>query len=253
MRKLIIEIQKGGLGDHFFFSHLPRIAKETGVYDEVYISNASLFRHPDYRKLVWETNPYINGFVDEPGIFHFTETVTERENLLDRIMLLYGLDDGKRFHEPEVYYRPVVKPELKNAVIYDPNFISYTGDLANGKPIETWLSQNHVTVDFQMKQLNKRSLSIRPTAASLETTSLFDFCSVIVSAKKIYCLNTGTPSLAAALNIPVTVFYGKGLEERYRHSKMHQYICLGSNYGFKETLIKWTVRLLRKFIPLGTP
>ena len=28
-KTLIIEIRKGGLGDHLFYSHLPRIAKQT--------------------------------------------------------------------------------------------------------------------------------------------------------------------------------------------------------------------------------
>ena len=61
---LIIEIRKGGLGDHLFYSHLPRIAKQTKAFDKVYISNHSFFRHPDYKNLVWELNPFIDGFTN---------------------------------------------------------------------------------------------------------------------------------------------------------------------------------------------
>ena len=251
MKILILEIQKGGLGDHLFYSHLPRIAKETGRFDKVYISTHSIFRHPDYQKLVWETNPYLDGFVEQKGIFHFPEEVSDSDNLLDRIMLLYGLDDGIRFHEPEIYYSPTLKPELQDKKIYDPNFISYTGDLSNGKPIEKWLLQNNEIINLQMTKMGKRHLGIENTN-TLEPLSLFDFCSVIVSAKKIYCLSTGTGTLAAALKVPVTVFYGTGLLKKYRHSKMHTYICLGSNLTWYNKLKKWLILFFKRFILIGT-
>lgn len=253
MSRLIIEIKNGGLGDHLFYSHLPRIAKETGAFTEVYISSHSIFRNQQNRRLVWETNPYLDGFTDEKGIFHLPDILGNDENLLDRIMLSYGLDDGKRFHEPEIYYKPAPKKGLEAAVIYDPNFISYTGDLANGQPIEQWLHQNRETVHFQMKQLNKRCLGINTALGTLSADSLFDFCSILVSAKHMYCLTTGTPTLAAALGIPVTVFYGKGHDSRYRHSRLHRYVYLGSNYGPVEITKKWLTLFLKKFIPMGTP
>ena len=71
-KKLIIEIRKGGLGDHLFYSHLPRIAKETGAFDSVYISNHSFFRNEDYKKLIWESNPFVDGFTEDRGVFHFS-------------------------------------------------------------------------------------------------------------------------------------------------------------------------------------
>ncbi|MCK4823535.1 hypothetical protein KA005_47730, partial [bacterium] len=43
-KTLVIQIPFGGLGDHLFRSHVPRIAKKTGQYDRVYISNHSVFR-----------------------------------------------------------------------------------------------------------------------------------------------------------------------------------------------------------------
>lgn len=252
MNILILEIQNGGLGDHLFYSHLPRIAKETKAFDKVFISNHSIFRNADYKKLVWEMNPYLDGFTDEKGIFHLPEKISKEENLLDSIMLLYNLDDGLRFHEPEIYFEPVINKELRNAVIYDPNFISYTGDLASGQLIDNWFSENNVEVAYQMKKLRHRYLPITSTD-TFETASLLDFCSLIISCKRIYCLTTGTATLAAALKVPVTVFYGRGHLQKYRHSKLHQYICLGSDYGLQETAKKWLTLLLRKFIPLGTP
>ena len=94
-KTLIIEIQKGGLGDHLFYSHLPRIAKQTNAFDVVLISNKSQFRNDDYKKIIWELNPFVDGFTDETGIFHFSTYNTDTQNLLDTLMLLYGLEDYK--------------------------------------------------------------------------------------------------------------------------------------------------------------
>src|SRR6266496_3112403 len=66
-RRLILQIKFGGLGDHLFFSHLPRIAKQSGECTGVYISNQSCFRSPEYKELIWKLNPFVDGFVDEPG------------------------------------------------------------------------------------------------------------------------------------------------------------------------------------------
>ena len=250
MDTLILEIQKGGLGDHLFYSHIPRIAKESGKYDKVFISNRSLFRHADNKKLVWEINPYVDGFTDEKGIYHSTETIYGNENLLDRLMLLYGLDDGQRFHEPELYYQPELKPELSDAVIYDPNYISYTGDIANGQLIKNWFDEHAVIVGHQMKKLNHRYLPVNGLDL-IQTTSLSDFCSLLVSCKRMYCLNTGTATIAAALKIPVTVLYGTGLNSIYRHSKLHEYIHVGTDYGIKEKIKKQLVLFLRRFFKLG--
>lgn len=252
MRTLILEIQKGGLGDHLFYSHLPRIAKATGAYDTVLLSTRSICRNPETMELVWKKNPYLDGFTDQPGTFHFAETLMPEENLLDRIMLRYGLDDGIRYHEPELYYQPAKLPELANATLYDPNFISYTGDLQTGRLVEAWLKEHEVHLTCQMKQLGQRSL---PVACSNEYQSknLADFCSVLVSCKKMYCLTTGTATLAAALGVPLTVFYGTGLDPIYRHSRIHEYVHLGTDYTLKDHLKKSLVQVLRKFIPMGTP
>lgn len=250
MRKLVLNIQKGGLGDHLFYSHIPRIAKETGKYDQVFLSNSSIFRHPDYKKLVWEMNPFVDGFTDEQGIYQTTEKINEDENLLDKLMLLYGLDDGKRFHEPELYYKPAIKPGFENSVIYDPNYISYTGDLASGKLIKNWFDDHHVPVNYQMKKLNHRYLPIE-NVEQIQTGSLLEFCSLLVSCKRMYCLTTGTATIAAALQIPVTVFYGTGHNNLYRHSKLHEYVHVGSDYGFKDKIKKRLVLFINRFIKLG--
>lgn len=239
MRKtLIIEIKKGGLGDHLFYSHLPRIAKQTKAFEKVLISNHSYFRNADYKKLIWELNPFVDGFTDEKGVFNFSTFCNDSQNMLDTIMLAYGLDDGERMHEPELYYAPKINPALSNLQVYDPNYLSYTGDLTSGKLIEQWLLNNHIQINYQMRFLGKRQLPISITQ-TYSCKDIFEFCDFLASINQFYCVNTGSTTLAAALHKKATVFYGNGLIEGYRHSKLHDYIFLGSDYTMLDYIRKW--------------
>lgn len=235
---LIIEIKKGGLGDHLFYSHLPRIAKQTQAFEKVLISNHSYFRSADYKKLIWELNPFVDGFTDEKGICRFTTFFNASQNMLDSMMLDYGLDDGERMHEPEIYYTPNINPALSHLQVYDPNFQSYTGDLKTGKLIEQWLLNNQIHIDYQMRFLGKRQLPISNTP-SYSCKDIFEFCDFLASIDRFYCVNTGSTTLAAALHKKATVFYGSGHIEGYRHSKLHNYIGLGTDYTILNYFRKW--------------
>src|SRR5262245_27850809 len=67
-KQIILQIGHGGLGDNLFLSHIPQIAKETSDVRRVLISNHSVFRDEAYKSLIWEPNPYVDGFVDEEGM-----------------------------------------------------------------------------------------------------------------------------------------------------------------------------------------
>jgi hypothetical protein len=251
MKILIIQIKKGGLGDHLFFSHLPRIAKQTGAYDKVFLSNQSECRHPDTIELIWKLNPWLDGFTDQRGEYYFPVNVNESKNLLDAIMLAYGLEDGLRFHEPEIYYTPNLMTNLECTLVYDPNYISFTGKLRTGKKIEDWFKQKNIQVDYQMANLKNRTLTIDSIDNVISTTNLFELCDLIFSCKRVYCLTTGTATLAAALGKSVTVFYGTGHDQLYRHSKLHQYENLGTDYTIKNQLFYYFTLFLQKLITIG--
>lgn len=223
-KTLVVQIPFGGLGDHLFRSHVPRIAKETGQYDRVYISNYSVFRDSDSKILIWEMNPYIDGFCDEEGLTaeHGLKEDACKMNFLDQIMLYYGLDDKMRFHEPEIYYKPRQIDEMKGSIVYDPNYISNAGDIKLSA-INDYLKRNKISIDYQMK-LRDRSFPVLNFKNSLETPTLMDFCSVIISCKELYCYTTGTATLAAAFHKPATVFFGNGVKRMFHHSRLHNYI-----------------------------
>lgn len=230
MKELIIQVKHGGLGDHLFYSHLPRIAKETGTYDRVLLSNLSDFRNKDYKMLVWEKNPFIDGFTDKPGnpqseIETITDKNAHEKNLLDAVMLAHGLDDGKRFHEPEIYYKPKKIDWLADKTIYDPNYISNAGYVTSPKVID-YFKKNNIEIDYQMRIIGKHAIPVLDFEETLGCKTFLDFVDVIYSAGNVYCLVTGTATLAPALGRKAHIFYTKDQEVVFRHSKLNAFIQL---------------------------
>ncbi|MEK6756949.1 MAG: hypothetical protein AABZ02_12420, partial [Bacteroidota bacterium] len=184
------------------------------------------FRSEEYRRLIWELNPYVDGFCDEAAEYPLFDSVEEGMNILDKIMLLRGLDDGKRFHEPELYLRCRPRLDLSEAVIYDPNFVSYVGDVST-EAIERFLRENRIHVTHQMK-LWEKNYALGDHTVVLQTPSLSEFCRAIVSCRQLLCLSSGTATLAAALGRAAIVFYGDGQKKMFHHSRLHEYVnCSG--------------------------
>jgi hypothetical protein len=225
-KELILQVQHGGLGDHLFYSHLPRIAKESGLYDRVLVSNKSDFRNKDYKMLVWDSNPFIDGFTDLPGSERAEiALISEDRNLLDCIMLAYGLDDGKHFHEPEIYYKPRLIESLADKTIYDPNYISNAGFVTAPK-VNSYFAATNTHIDYQMRLVGEHAIPLFKFDGLLAAKSFIDFVDIIYSAKHIYCLVTGTATLAPALGKSATIFYTKDQDPVFRHSKLNTYIQL---------------------------
>ncbi|MFA6297467.1 MAG: hypothetical protein WC629_02795 [Candidatus Paceibacterota bacterium] len=229
-KTLILQIKNGGMGDHLFHSHIPRIAKETGAYERVFISNKSELRNSDYKTYFWEKNPFVDGFIDEEGVSVSFTDIPEGQNILDHIMLLLGLDDGKRFHEPEIYFKPNKIPWLEDKTLYDPNYISNAGKLT-GPKIEKYFKDHNIKIDYQMKIRAGNSLPITSFDSYLECTnshqsSFLNFIDVIYSVKELYSVVTGTATLACALGRKDHVFYTKDQHPMFRHSKLNTYIEL---------------------------
>jgi hypothetical protein len=223
---LIIQVEHGGLGDHLFYSHLPRIAKTTGRYKNVYISNQSKYRQGEYKDLIWVLNPYIDGFVEDEGV-----TVTDlppiknNENLFDSIMRFYGLDDGIVNHEPEIYYRPNEIDYLKHKNIYDPNYISNIG-LISQKKLKKYLLREK-KIDYQMRPREKY-IGVMNEVPLLDSKSIYEYCDIIASCGNFYCLTSGGATLAPAIKKRATVFYGYGQNIIHRHSPLNTYVNLTS-------------------------
>ena len=221
----VIKVAYGGLGDHLFLSHLPRIAKTTGAFSKVLVSSQSEYRNPAYRHLVWELNPYVDGFTDEDAPLADIRALPAGHNLLDMIMLQRNLDDGQRFHEPEIYYKPRVNAEFSNLCVYDPNFISYVGEI-DGRQVTKFLRRQAGPV--AQLRLRERSIPAALPVPVLETKSIYDYCDLIHSCGTFVCLASGGATLAAAVGRPALVLFGRGQKREFHHSKRHRYLDMSS-------------------------
>lgn len=205
--RLVIQLPSGydGLGDNLVFSHIPRIAKESGKFKEVYLSSVHQYKGEGYRELIWETNPYLDGIVDEPGTYSEIDmrrilvqwrNVLPSLNLLDSIMLLHGLDDGKRSHRPECYYKSNTIEEIKGKTILDPGSKSLRLGAINGEAVISILNRNRVEVDYV---LESNPEFILENHKKISTSNIYEWADLISSAKDYICFNSGGYWLASAL------------------------------------------------------
>jgi len=240
IREFVIRVRYGGLGDHLLWSHLPRIAKTAGGFQKVYISNRSEYRQPDYKKLIWELNPFVDGFCDSDAECPAIPTIMPGANCLDMMMLAFGLDDGSRFHEPEIFYSPKIITQLQDKHIFDPNYVSHAGAISNRKLIR-YLDESG-PVDLQMRARSK-SYGLRRDVPVLNSEGVFNYCDVIASCRRFYCLTSGGATLAAALRKPSTVFYGYGVNRWFHHSPQHKYVDVSMTCA---KLIRPAIRIFDK-------
>lgn len=226
-KSLVLKIKYGGLGDNLLYSPIPRCAKQRWGYDQVWISRYSEYRNPETKHLVWELNPFIDGFTDLDAPYPNFTTTREGFNILDEIMAFYGLpDDGVRFREPELYYQPNIIPSLRDAVILDPNCINKTG-IPSMDMVQRYLHslKMEVRVTHQMVGIYGEV----PTygRAEIVARNLKHFCDIIASCRTFICFTTGSATLAAALHKEAAVLYIEGIKPMFHHSRLHTYVNIG--------------------------
>ena len=223
-RVLVIEVPYGGLGDHLFFSHIPRIAKQTKGYDKVFISKVSPIRRSEHMDFIWGKNPYVDGFTSMTGQIYRGSELAQM-NILDKIMLFYGLDDGVRFHEPEIYYKPKILDEYVGKVIFDPNFVTKLNDSLTLAWVTKYLKDNNIKVDMQFKPRGD-CIPLMGCEYYIEDKSFEEFCNILYSCKEIYSYATGTAVLLAALGKSGNVFFHDEVKNEFLFSKLNKYINL---------------------------
>ena len=232
-KELVIKIKWGALGDHLCYSPIPRVAKETFGYDKVYISNFSDYINPNTKRLVWELNPFVDGFVDVDKPHPTFSEVPDGWNILDAVVQFCGLpDDGIRFREPEIYYKPKILPKYSNAVIFEPNHGNQRG-IPLRQNVDAYFKTLPVPITHQMIELRgtrnyDKSMKI-VGMPHFKAHDLEHFCDIIFSCKAFYCFTSGVLSLAAALGKPAVVMYrdqSDGILPMFHHSKLHTYVKL---------------------------
>ncbi len=222
----VLRVAWGGLGDHLFCSHFPRVAKSLGAKRFYVNDQLSEWRHPDYKR-IWLDNPYCDGFTDKPSNeapFNCYDRIPANCNICDANMLNFGLDDGKRFHDPEFYYKPTLRPEWQNLTVFDPNCVNTAGS-PDVCEMRKYLQSHGLTIDAELSARGNNCYSLSDTP-KITTPTLHDYADLIASCRQFICLTSGGATLAAALHKPSICFYGRQ-SRIYHHYKPHTYVqCL---------------------------
>lgn len=224
-KRLIIEIEHGGLGDNLFFSHIPRIAKIFGGYDEVLYSTFSKMRNKEHLIYCWLSNPYLDGFTDAPGqLVRKNIEDYSTGNILDKIMYAFKLNDGLTNHKPEIYFKIKKNRDLKNSIIFDPNWITdlYDIHIIENK-VKEYFDVNNIKVDYILPPKNVSFKSLNFSAIYLDR-NFSEYCRAIKSCKEFYCFASGSAVLAEALGKKATVFYSDKVNNVFLFSKSHNYV-----------------------------
>lgn len=205
---LVIQLPDGydGLGDNLVFSHIPRIAKESGKFKTVLISNKNRYKGDGYAELVWGTNPYVDGFTDLPGTYSSVQmnrvmdkwnNIQPSINLMDSIMLLHDLDDGTRGNVPECYYKPNVIDDLRDSVIIDAGAKTIDLSLIDPDKFRSMLETNGIIPDYVLST----NSSVLPGTKEISPSSIQEWADMIYSAKQYVCFNSGGYWLSSALGV----------------------------------------------------
>lgn len=253
-KSLVIELPAGydGIGDHLFFSHLPRIAKESGKWTKVYVSNHNTYKANGYKDLVWGKNPYVDGFVDERGTMFVDDRIRNMLNtgikeyrdktLMENIALIYGLPikEGASVM-PIIHLAIPDMSELHDAVVFDGNYKHFCGLTAD--EVKKGLIEYNLKPDAKMAPFKLKGDPVHGSAvpkyiniwlgnvlsAPVESDSLEGliwYLSVIKSCKKFVCLMSGGSVLGPALGIPVTVLDNSDTNNLYKFEGFNNHIYL---------------------------
>jgi hypothetical protein len=94
--------------------------------------------------------------------------------------------------------------------------------------IQRYISDANIPIDYSLS-LGEKAIPLLHETNTYRTSSLEEFCGLIVSCAQLFCLVTGTATLAASLGKSSHVFYGRNTEpgiNKYLHSQLHDYIAL---------------------------
>ena len=223
-----------GLGDNLQISTIPRRMFEKYGEKCVWISDATFYRNPEIRGLVWESNPYVAGFTDEPGESKRGLINFGNYNWIEMWERIYGLEEPYS-SKPEIYVSGFKDTfNVSSSVVID---ISYSEEslTVNQKHFPQFLEKHRAFIKDLYKSLENKSVYkvINPNLSKqasvdliaalcpeietkvLQVTNIKEYCEVISNCSNFVSTHSGNHSLAAALRqfsvclIPANYYHGK--------------------------------------------
>lgn len=226
-KSYIFEVEYGGLGDHLFYSPLPRLLKELGIADKVYLSKKSKVRNPQTVDFVWNTNPFLDGLTEElPTEFQRKKPTLNK--VINLELAKHGIVIDSEVY-PELYSTPIRDQRISEQKFLDLNYISFVGAITPLDEIALVLNKPDLTA-INPKGYLQPFLRNKP----IFTKSLLEYAQFIFNAKEFHCLTSGGATLSAALKKPATAYYGFGQNSIHHHSSNTNIQIGGDNYIRKE-------------------
>jgi hypothetical protein len=231
MTTVVIKIHYGGLGDHLFYSPIPRILKDYCGIDHVYLSVDSQIRSFQTFELVWKCNPYLDGLSSDLP----TKTIPERtkiNKIINIVLSRYSATDYEAELFPEIYSNVRVDKRYKGKKFIDLNYISFCGAFTSFDALAIlWKRPEFILVNpsFLLRLFSRNPI--------VNTDSLADYANLIFSSRCFCAVTSGGASLASALKKRCVVYYGYGHMKVYRHGNNKNIMVGGS--GTLRRVISW--------------
>lgn len=229
MKKLVLQVEYGGLGDNLFYSAISKFFKDNNIYEYIYISNKSNFRNKEIKSLVWEKNPYIDGFTDLPGTDYFVSKKSPVDKIINMIAAQYGVIANFEL-DPYINDEFLAMEEYSESTYIDLNYSSYVGAVTIlDKLIIAYKNFDAIIINPSM------GMKILTSNRKIYTNSLNHYAQIIKSCKRFICLASGGATLSAALNKKAEVYYGYGQPTIFHHST-NENIMIGNKNLYRKLI-----------------
>lgn len=195
--KVIMNVH-GGLGDNLQKSTIPRMLAEQG--NTVYLNykhDDGFFHNDEIKQLVWDMNPYVQGFTeDAPTLIRSGSPTNAHNDFIKNWEAFHGLEPKNSY--PEIYYKPKTVKGIDVAVElswmtgnYTPETVAemaghLLGAYRNLSCVQILSSYQNKNVDVGLPKIT--------------VATIFDLTNILYSAKVIITLSSGSHMLAAALH-----------------------------------------------------
>ena len=247
-----------GLGDTLFLSHLPKIAKEKGGYQYVYINENHAYKSPGTQDLVWRSNPYVDGFTREGDLYfeeqqwvHWTlcglgDIRPPREKfannaMLHRLMKIYKLDDPDFDGLPYVNIGLIQEkcPDInidftviQNSIIFDGNWKAHIG-LEEADVLKFFETNRKPDLQFTPVNHSKSEVGgaeskciLIPDVPQIKVANIYEYAFILSNCKQFICLMSGGAVLSAALHKPCIVLDSKKTTAMHRFDEFNYHLYL---------------------------
>ena len=183
---IIIQQPWGGLGDNLQFSTIPEMGHKLGI--PVYVSTRNAYRNQDIKKLVWDSNPFVSGFVDQDGNIP-TINLYSNNHIINWEKTLFNISENYR---PKIYYTPKYIDEVKDKTLIDPGAVSLPINF------DSIISDNADAILLNCKK--------KYTNKNINTKNIFEWIDLMTSCQKVICQYSGSSVAMSAYNRKCDVY-----------------------------------------------